>query len=294
MKSFLPIVMLMLFVSCASNQHAYHYKPNIDISQVPNPEAIHGDPYVLNVDDFTNAYNHALSEGYILLGISVFQGELDHQYNALQLAREKGANLVIKSSRFSHTEYNTFYLPLTNTSTSSTVGYASGTSNIYNRNHSYLGSVQSTASGTATTTTQNTNWVPMQTKEQIYSQATALFIKANIQYKLGAYYRDLNLEEQKSYMTNKGVVVTHVIKRSPAYSLDLVPGDVILEINSERVSDSSELKKLLSLHEDIKEIKVHRAKQLVYLKKEDDSRAISSIKEPSKTESSTPTQGSAD
>jgi membrane-associated protease RseP (regulator of RpoE activity) len=272
------ILAIQVLSSCA-NQHALSYKPNVDIGQIPNPEVINGDPYVLGVDDFAGAYNKALSEGYVLFGMSVFQGEMDENYNTLQLARDKGASLVIKASRFSHTEYSTYYLPLTTTSTYSTVGYGTARSNVYNSNNSYVGSVNTAVSGTATTTGQNTNWVPMQTSEQIFYQATALFVKSNVEYTLGAYYRDLNINEQKEMMTNKGVLVTHVIKKSPAYDFDLIPGDVILGVNQKKNSDEAELKDFLSKKEAINEIIVNRAKLVVSLKMADDSRAISSIKE---------------
>jgi hypothetical protein len=283
MKFFFTLSIVLLFTSCATNQNAYYYKQNVDVSQVANPEVIVGDPYMATVDDFTNAYNKALSEGYILLGLSVFQGALDNDYNSLQLARDKGASLVIRSARFSHTEYNNIYIPLTTTSTSSTTGYGTARSNVYNSNYSYVGSVDTSVRGTANTTTQNTNWVPVQTKEQIYFQATGLFIKSNIQYTLGAYYRDLNSDEQKELMSNKGVLITQVIKRSPAYDLDLVPGDVILEINGKKISDVFDVKQFLITKEVISEIKVNRLKQIVSLKKEDEARAISSIND-TKTE----------
>jgi hypothetical protein len=279
MNYILVVLVALSFVSCATNQHAYYYKANVDIAQVPNPEPANGDPYVLKVDDFTGAYNKALSEGYVLLGMSVFQGQLDHEYNALQLAREKGSSLVIKTTRFSHTEYTNYYLPLTTTSTSNTVGYGYARSDVYNRNNSYIGSAYSSAVGTATTTTQNIDWVPMQSKEHIYQQATALFVKSNTTYTLGAYYRDLTIDEQKEMMTNKGVYITHVIKRTPAYDLDLIPGDIILQVNQRRISDVSDLRDFLSAKEEIIEIKVNRSKQLVSLNKENVTRAISSVKE---------------
>lgn len=269
---------LLLNISCAINQFANNYRSNVDISQVPKLELLRGDPEIVNVDDFEKAYNQALTQGYILLGISTFQGEIEQDYNILQLARDKGATLVIRTSKFSHTEYKNFYIPLTSTSTSNTLAYGVGHSNVYNSRNQYVGSISNSAAATATTTSENTNWVPMQTSENIYLQAGAFFIKSNVQYTLGAYTRDLTTEESSKYKTNKGVVVTHVIRNSPAYDLDLVPGDVITSINKVSIRNTDDLKINLSQFEKVHSIEALRGEAKVALGSDQTSRSVSSIK----------------
>jgi membrane-associated protease RseP (regulator of RpoE activity) len=56
--------------------------------------------------------------------------------------------------------------------------------------------------------------------------------------RLGIYCNDLRDTDKKKAETNKGVVVTIVIKNTPAYNNDIVIGDIILKVNGDKVIDS--------------------------------------------------------
>ena len=54
---------------------------------------------------------------------------------------------------------------------------------------------------------------------------------------LGVEFRDLTAEEKGKLGSNKGVVISGVMRGGAAYNADLVPGDVIRSMNQSPVTD---------------------------------------------------------
>lgn len=259
------IIFGFVSIGCSTNLTELYYRENIDASLLISVEKNIQKPLMVETNDFTTAYNQLLTEGYILLGISVFKNTLDDEFNAFQLAREKGAGLVLRTTKFSHSEYNNFYIPLTTNSVTNTSMNGSFSSRIYDNGYSYLGKVNTGFSGDAQSTTTSTQWVPVQYREDIYLQGFAFFVKNNSKYTFGAYYRDLNSDEQKRFSRNKGVVVTNVIKNSPAFNMNIFPGDVLLEYNEQVVIDANSFNRVLQKGNEPSRLSIIRDNNIIIL-----------------------------
>jgi len=73
-----------------------------------------------------------------------------------------------------------------------------------------------------------------------YEQMTMFFRKAP-RRGIGILMGDLTPDEHKAIGTNKGVKVVAVVKGSPAFKADVVPGDVIISINDAPIYDGTSL-----------------------------------------------------
>ncbi|MFP3517906.1 PDZ domain-containing protein [Pseudomonas sp. SIMBA_077] len=61
------------------------------------------------------------------------------------------------------------------------------------------------------------------------------FVKGRL--RIGALVRNLNDHERQLLQTNQGVVITTIVDGSPAFNADVLPGDMIISINGEKVSN---------------------------------------------------------
>ena len=165
--------------------------------------------------------------GYVVIGESRFNtGESISEMGALKQGRAVGADLVlvfIPQYTGSTTSSVPFTTPTTNTS------YTTGNATAYGPG----GPV--TAYGSATTTTygSNTTYIPITVNRSDYG--AVYFVKGR--FRIGAFVRNLNDLERQLLQTNQGVVITTIVDDSPAFKADVLPGDMIVSINGERVSN---------------------------------------------------------
>ena len=288
LRFYILLISVITLTSCASrNFHAENYVANIDISNVPKPEKNPNgiDPLIISTENLDQDYSTLLSKGYILLGYSTFEAELDEKYNLLQQGRDVGATVVLTTNAFLGIHSTTVPLLLPTTSTSYTNGSFSGNQNTSYISSSgrYLGQGNSSFNGNvnAQTTTNSNQWVPMTVSKSMYKQTSAFFVKTNHPFKLGLYYRDLNNEERKKFETNLGVIITTVIENSPAFYNNILPGDMIISINDTTVNGFNDFSKILNSSQEINSIKFKRADKLLsvtFADKTNNSRDISSNK----------------
>lgn len=290
MKSFnLALVLLgsqLLLTSCASkNYHAEYYVKNIDVSQVPLPEInqMGTDPLIVSSQNLNQDYNTLLSKGYIFLGYSSFEAEMDQQYNVIQQGRDVGANIILTSNQFLGISSSTIPLLLPTSSTTYQSGSLSGSGNTrYSNSYgSYLGQSNSHFNGSysGSSTTQSNQWVPMTVSSSVYKQTTAFFVKTNQQFKFGAYYRELNPNERKQIGRNAGVIVTTVIENTPAFFKDILVGDVIVSINDTEVSNIEQIASIINSDLGVQKIQIVRSKNTLainFTNSEEQDRKISS------------------
>lgn len=73
----------------------------------------------------------------------------------------------------------------------------------------------------------------------VYQEFATFFapLRRNV---VGLMLADLSIDQQRQYGTNKGTLVLSVWKGSPSYNADIVPGDVIVSLNGERIVDSKD------------------------------------------------------
>ena len=93
-------------------------------------------------------------------------------------------------------------------------------------------------SGTSTTSGTTTTYVPYSVDR--YDYLATYWVKRK-KGGLGITVRDLTSEVSRELGTNSGVVITVVVKGTSAFKQDIVPGDVITEVDGERTTDYQHL-----------------------------------------------------
>ncbi|NPA54657.1 MAG: PDZ domain-containing protein [Aquificae bacterium] len=84
---------------------------------------------------------------------------------------------------------------------------------------------------------------------------------------LGVVVQNLSKKQKKHLKVEKGVYIIKVVEDSPAFALGLKKGDVIIEINGEKIETAQQLKYILSKlkpKDDIK-IKIYRKGKVIVL-----------------------------
>lgn len=165
--------------------------------------------------------------GYLVIGESSFNsGQSVSEEGAIKQGQEVGADLVLVFLP-QYTGSVTSSVPITTPTTNTS--YSTGSATAYGPG----GPV--TAYGNATTTTygSNTTYVPVTVNRSDYG--AIYFVKGR--FRVGAFVRNLNDLERQLLQTNQGVVVVTIVDDSPAYKADVLPGDMIVAMDGERVSN---------------------------------------------------------
>ncbi|MFH1143824.1 MAG: PDZ domain-containing protein [Candidatus Eisenbacteria bacterium] len=163
-----------------------------------------------------------MESGYLLLGRSKFSGPHVESKEALDLAKEVGAALVLVQEEYLETVTEsvpvTEYVPAreeTYTLLSDDGGYITGRA------------VTRRIEGEFKTT-----YVP---ETNDYYDHTATYWAKTKPPIFGVLVRELDPETKQALGTNQGVVIVAVINDSPAFTADMLRGDVITRVAGEKV-----------------------------------------------------------
>jgi hypothetical protein len=224
------IIALAVLSGCANNFEKFYtespYNPyknpeasNRIIAPVGNPEIIQGsDNNKLDATRMTE-------DGYAQIGSSGFHGTgTVTRENLIAQAKKVGAAKVVSYSKYMSSESGTTSLTLPNTQTT----YHSGGVSTYGAGGSGYGSYSGTSTTYGTTTTQ----IPY-TRHR-YEYGASYWVKMKIAT-LGASFRNPNSQEKSNTGTNAGVIINATVRGGPAYKADIVPGDLVVSLNNERV-----------------------------------------------------------
>ena len=78
-----------------------------------------------------------------------------------------------------------------------------------------------------------------------YENSACFYINKNInKYVWGIYTETLTAAEKTQYQTNRGLIVRRVVNRSPAFNANIIPGDIILEIDGFEMISYDDLNKV--------------------------------------------------
>ncbi len=201
------------------------------------PEAPdNGLPDCRQVSDFDSAIKELMRENYMPFGQSHFNAGNDVSFGEMQqFGASIKADVVLYGVGNRTSTQSAMVLPQFNpgTQTSTYVsGYGSNGSSFYGTANSY------------STGTYSTTVVPVTVVRQDY---VAVYLKKNWNKPiLGINRRPVTAEEARVVGTNNALVVTIVIRRSPAFAADLYEGDCVLEFNGQKVPvDDEEFGELL-------------------------------------------------
>lgn len=179
--------------------------------------------------DFDADVYSMFENGYLPIGSVSFNGPIESQDNIIEQAKKVGADAVVASSEFTNSV--TSSIPIT-TSTPVTT-YHSGSATAYGSG----GSAYGTYSGTSTTYVPSTTYIPVTVNR--YDQSAIFFARMKPSC-LGFWMAEISTEERQKIGTNSGFKIAALRKDAPFYAADIVPGDIVLEIDDAKVTLTTE------------------------------------------------------
>jgi S1-C subfamily serine protease len=225
---------------CASGFEKF-YTPD------PNAQAILALPAVLPAPKEPKLFLHSndvqadakrlREDGYVYIGGSSFYGPANksNQTQAIEQAKKVGAAIVLFKSDYMDTQSGVIPYTVANPAVVSTVN-TSGTVNSYGSNGYGSGNYNST--GTITTPGgYSTYAIPYSVNRNTF------FASYWVQYDvrkihLGVQTAPLSDDLRRKLERNTGVVAAIVMRSSPAFSANILEGDVILKLNGADVIDT--------------------------------------------------------
>lgn len=178
-----------------------------------------------------------MENGYAMVGYSSFNAGNVDEKGALLQAKKVNASTVIIYSKYTNTVSSVMPLTLPNTQTSTTSLYG----------NAYGSGGYANYSGTATTTTygSKTTYIPYSVNRSDYMATYWVKIKPLV---LGVQVMDLTPELRNEIQSNKGVLVSVVVKGSPAFYSDILKGDILKKVGDTDIYDAKEFANAVSKH----------------------------------------------
>jgi membrane-associated protease RseP (regulator of RpoE activity) len=235
MKKYWSVLIAILFIGCA-RPYAQYYHDNIrgmDTSNIifttEEPKLLRGNMDTVDADCLQMA-----EEGYALLGYSSFHGPKFNENQAVNQARQLKASVVVVYSKYLDTQsgIQPIILPDIKTSVSSSQATAYGSA----FGSGGYASGYATGYGTGTTTTYGTQVIYQPYSIDRFDQGATYWAKTKGQIS-GVLAKDLPPELRQKIGSNKGLLVIGVVKRSPAFSADILRGDIIKKVNNIEIAD---------------------------------------------------------
>jgi hypothetical protein len=217
---FLILLLAGSLEACATTSGYQEFYPPVgELTTLPDVQFLQkGEaPVIYSSDNLQRDHDILLSKGFVLIGQSSFNGSLEGQEQAVLQAQRIGALVVVVSSTYTNTQINTVPLLIPNNTTT----YGSGFAYVGSGSASYFGS--STTYGTAV--------VPVTTQQRRFDQAALYFVKSTKKHKYGLGVVDLTPELRSTHERNTGALIHVVIEDSPAFYANLLPGDILIQID---------------------------------------------------------------
>lgn len=224
MKKNLTFFVVLIVAGCA-NPYAKFYTDQTGGIFPENIEALAGNPSVFSGTDLQKDYDSMMENGYVVLGYSSFNGESTNKKMALAQAKKVNASRVLLYENYSGTVSGSMPLTLPETQMSTT----NINGNVYGSGGyaSYSGTGMTTTYGTKTT------YIPYSVNRYDYFASYWGKVK---KFRLGLYVEEMDASKRARIQSNKGVIVSAVVKGTPAFNADIFKGDVIKRIGDIEIS----------------------------------------------------------
>ena len=230
MKLRLIAVVGLLLSGCAGGNpyvKFYQDRAGVDLTKSPRVVFPTGKPELFRGSDLDADYVRMLEDGYGLVGISSFNGSDDvNVSSALKQATQVHASVVLVYSKYTNTVSGSipWTTPDTQRSTTTLSGNVIGPGGVA----TYSGNASSTTYGTRTT------YIPYSDNRHDYFASYWIKLKPPV---IGVQIQELTTELKKEIGSNKGVVVIAVMKGSPAFTADILRGDILKIIGDTEILD---------------------------------------------------------
>lgn len=238
MRVALLAITLAILMGCAAQGYVDNYVDALATNPLLKArlEPTANKPVLYNGSDIQKDAQVMMANGFVLLGYSSFVFRAHDPNVALGQAKKVGASVVLHYSKYVGTVSGAipFTTPTSTTSVTSVNGTAAGLVQGRVGYTPYSGSYQGGFNGTATTTTygSQTTYIPFSV--QNYEVVATFWGKLRPPI-LGVHYLNAPVEIAQKLGQNGGVIVSDVTEASPAFFADVLPGDVILSMNGQRV-----------------------------------------------------------
>jgi PDZ domain len=249
MKIPLFIALAACFTGCASDPFVQYYHDHTKQMSAPVRERllppergpqIVATPFAKHLEE-----GQRLDErGYVLIGEANFRGGAPTQQQLLARAKAVGAEVVLFSAEFSHTEQGVApvvsYQP---GSTATTTQQGTVRANAFGSGGYAYGS--GSYSGTATTTTQGTlqtQYVPYHHQIHNYGATFWKRLKMGV---LGLSLGPIPDNKKAALERNTGAHVEAVTEGSPAFKANILRGDVLVQIADKNFATVEEFMAIL-------------------------------------------------
>lgn len=243
MKRMAFIAAALLLAGCANGFQQF-YRPNTGVDPAILAARRVGPPPATPQLDHIGSYTPQVllayqTNGYFPIGYSDFtSGRGQNVSGAIEQGQKVGADLVVVIDPQYAGQVSTV-IPITTPNNSTS--YTTGTATAYGPYGS------ATAYGSAVTTTygSQTKYVPMTI--QRFEYGALYFVKVKTGF--GIYTAGLTDQQRQMIQSNHGLVITVVVRDSPAFEADILPGDIVLSVASQQVASSADLKAIAMQHE---------------------------------------------
>ena len=180
-----------------------------------------------------------MANGYVMVGYSSFNAANVNVNGAIAQAKKVHASVVLIYSKYANTVSGLLPLIIPDNETSTTSLYG----NVYGS-----GGGWANYSGTATTTTYGSKatYIPYSVNRFDYLATYWVKQKRPI---LGVWVKDLPPEIRSEIGSNKGVLVTVVVKNSPAFQSDILKGDILKRIDDTEIYNTESFTNTIRKHE---------------------------------------------
>jgi len=235
-KTLVSSILLIIITGCSNPYTQFYtdYSGGINVLNDPRFIISKGEPRLFGGSTIEQDRQRMLEDGYVLLGASSFNAAEGSQRDAIRQAKKIHADTVIFYQEYRNTQSGSIPITTPDMQTSSHSGsiYGSGMS------ASYFGS--------STTYGSKTTYMPYSVDR--YNYLATFWIKAKPP-RLGIHFRDLTPKERAIAGTNKGTFIGVVVKNSPAFEADLLPGDIIQKFNEVEIVDGEHFSSMFGRYE---------------------------------------------
>lgn len=230
MKKIISFTLFSTFLAgCVTpfSQTYYDNTGGADITTDPSVILSHEEPKLFRGTDEEEDSLRMLENGFVLLGYSAFDGGNADENGTIVQAKKVHASVVMLYSRNTVTVSSAVPVTLPDTQTSTTMLAASA----------YGSGGDATYSGTANITNyaSRTTFIPYIFHRADYLATYWVKIKPP---RLGVQITDLTSEIQQEIKSDKGMLITAVVRDSPAFNADILRGDVLKKIGNVEIYDS--------------------------------------------------------
>ncbi|MDR1784813.1 MAG: PDZ domain-containing protein [Endomicrobium sp.] len=234
------LVSFCLLNSCYSLSS--FYTPYVDTRNLndvtlltPNTE-----PEILLSNNLKDDFHEILSNHYYCIGCTSFNGPKKSKRNITRIIRRQckatGATLAIYSVNYTHNGVGASYY-------------------LHTKPKKYYGLVYLYGNDNSNSNSYTTNYTTRLKKHNAYVYTVPkydyiiyYFVKFTSKSKLsfGIEYTNLTAKMRQKYKRNNGIFVKVVYKGTPAFSKNILIGDIIIKINNQNINNVNDINKMLN------------------------------------------------